>query len=179
MTDDNASERIYLETLITGILRLLRTGAFDNRILEPFQEPVFVSVTLKLHDLLQRLSSLEQRIAFTDDVATGDVTDLVSSIRNAIGHTGSGRNVLDKERNNIMVFSVLRGKMANIFSVSEGTAPVGCDYDDDVAIYYGSNRIYLNRHVGRCLNESVEAYGRLYPKEKGRLLTRIRMELSF
>jgi len=30
------------------------------------------------------------------------------------------------------------------------------DYDDDVAIFYGTNRLYLKRHIIRALHEAQE-----------------------
>ena len=41
------------------------------------------------------------------------------------------------------------------------------DYDDDIAFFYGENRIYLKRHIFRVLDESEEIVQKLYPDEKG------------
>jgi transposase len=43
----------HTESQLVGLVRLLRTGVFSTNVLRPFQEPVFVSIVLKMHDLLQ------------------------------------------------------------------------------------------------------------------------------
>ena len=39
------------------------------------------------------------------------------------------------------------------------------DYDDDIAFFYGENRIYLKHHIIRVLDESVKVVRKLYPDD--------------
>lgn len=67
----------------------METGVFNTPVLKVFQEPVFISIILKLDDLLQKYRIIGKRIAFSEDIETGDITDLVNKIRNAICHKES------------------------------------------------------------------------------------------
>jgi hypothetical protein len=160
MDKDNFFIKTQIESNIYDVENLLSTGVFNAAILRSFQEPVFVSIILKLDDLLQKLRILDERVNFTDDVASGDITDLVNNIRNAICHLNSPENMLDKENQIKFVFNIAVGK-ANIIQI--GKTVVKSDYDDDTAFFYGENRIYLKRHIMRILKESRSIYQKLYP----------------
>jgi hypothetical protein len=161
----------FIKTDISSNIRLsenlLKTGVFSASILRPFQEPVFISIILKLDDTLQKFDSLEKRINFSDDIniAGLDVTDLVNKIRNAICHTNSQENLLDKKTQIKFVFNIVVGKGSAI-SI-DGKALANSEYEDDIAFFYGEYRIYLRRHIFRLLEESKKIYKELYPN--GRL----------
>ncbi len=141
---------------------LLSTGIFNAPVLRPFQEPVFVSIILKLDDLLQKFRILNQRINFKDDISSGDITDLVNKIRNAICHLNSDENLLDEKTQTKFVFNTLVGKV-NAVKIGENIVAKS-DYDDDIAFFYGEHRIYLKRHLIRVLNEAIEIEDKLYSK---------------
>jgi len=54
----------FVKTDISSNIRysenLLKTGVFSAGVLRPFQEPVFVSVILKLDDILQKFNILNK-----------------------------------------------------------------------------------------------------------------------
>ena len=159
MEKDDFFVKSQIESNITDIKVLLETGVFSAPILRSFQEPVFVSTILKLNDLLQKFQILDQRINFDDDINSGDITDLVNKIRNAICHLNSDENLLDKKARIKFVFNVAIGKV-NVIDANGKTAK--SDYNDDIAFFYGEHRIYLKRHILRCLNEAEETTQRLY-----------------
>lgn len=160
MDKNNFFIKTQISSNINDVENLLSTGIFSTTILRPFQEPVFVSIILKLDDLLQKFRILDERVNFTDDVASGDITDLVNNIRNAVCHLSSSENILDKENQIKFVFNIAIGK-GSIIQIGEKI--VGSDYDDDIAFFFGENRIYLKRHIIRLLKESKDIYQKLYP----------------
>lgn len=145
---------------ISDAQNLLSTGVFNAPILRSFQEPVFVSIVLKLDDLLQKFRILNQRIIFKDDIVSGDITDLINKIRNAICHLNSGENLLDEETQTKFVFNMLVGKV-NAVKIGDNIVAKS-DYDDDIAFFYGEHRIYLKRHLIRVLNEAIGIEHNLY-----------------
>jgi len=164
MDKNNFIIKQQIESNVSSIRNLLNTGVFSAPVLHPFCEPVFVSVILKLHDLLQKFSQLSSRIAFTDDVADGDITDLVSKIRNAICHLDSPENLLDKQSQLKFVFNMIAGKGT---AIDLGGKPLAASqYEDDIAFYYGEHRLYFKRHLIRVISESMGVFRKLYPNER-------------
>jgi len=164
MDKDNFFIKSQIQTSIREVRDLLNTGVYSAPVLRPFHEPVFVSIMLKLNDLLQKYDQLGERISFSEDIPTGDITDLVSKIRNAICHLDSGENILDKEMQIKFVFNVIFGK-GKALAIEEKTAAQS-DYEDDIAFFYGEHRIYLKRHIIRALNEAIEVAKKLYPDDR-------------
>lgn len=145
---------------LQDVTALINTGVFDAQVLRPFQEPVFVSLIIKLNDLLQKLCKLSHRVNFTEDISHGDVTDLVNKIRNAICHIDSDENILDKGSQLKFVFNMVIGKL-NVIAIGDDVK-ASSDYDDDVAFFYGTHRIYLKRHIIRTLQEVQKKINELY-----------------
>ena len=85
---------------------------------------------------------------------------LVHNIRNAICHLNSGENLLDKKSQIKFVFCMFSGKVNGI-TMGENIIAKS-DYEDDVAFFYGENRIYLKRHIFKIILESKEVYKKLY-----------------
>lgn len=163
MDKDNFFIKSQIQSNIDDIKRLLDTGVFNASVLRPFQEPVFVSVILKLNDLLQKYDQLGKRINFTDDISSGDITDLVNKIRNAICHLDSGENLLDSEAQIKFVFNIIIGE-GEAIKIGDKTV-VKSDYNDDIAFFYGEHRLYFKRHLLRVLNEAIVIARKLYPND--------------
>jgi len=162
MDKDKFFVKSQIQSNINDVKVLLGTGVFSAPILRSFQEPVFISIILKLDDLLQKFRILKKRINFTDDISRGDITDLVNKIRNAICHLNSGENLLDKKYQIKFVFNMLVGKTNAIILGKDVIAK--SDYDDDIAFFYGEHRIYFKRHILRALEESIKIAHDLYQK---------------
>ena len=156
---ENFFVKSQIEISIHHIEKLLHTGVFSAPILSDFQEPVFLSIVIKLDDLLQKLSQLGERVDFNDDIASGDVTDLANKIRNAMNHPTSGEHILDKQAQVKATFCVAMGK-GTMMEING--KKIGSDYDDDVAIFFGEHRMYLKRHLVRALNEAKQKHQNLY-----------------
>lgn len=166
MDKENFFIKSQIQSNIDDVITLLNTGVFNVPVLSVFQEPVFVSIILKLDDLLQKFRILGQRICFQDDIIQGDITDLVNNIRNAVCHLNSAENILDKEAQIKFVFNVIIGK-GSVIAIGD-KEPAKNDYEDDVAFFYGENRIYLKRHLIRVVQEAEKIVKKLYPDELGK-----------
>jgi len=118
------------------------------------------SVTLlliHLSDLLQKAKADGHRVAFSDDMevteAIPDVTELVRTCRNAACHVSSGDHKIDMGK---FTFCVASGYGPGAFVIDDQR--MGCDYADDIAIYYGKNRVYLRRHLLRSFEQVAQMY---------------------
>ncbi len=167
MDKDNFFIKSQIESNIRDIVQFINTGIFGADVLRVFREPVFISIILKLDDLLQKFVKLGERINFKDDVSINtdisDITDLVNKVRNSAFHLSSPENLLDKKYQIKFVFNMISGKVPNAISI-DGVSH-GADYEDDIAFFYGEYKIYLKRHIIRLIKESTEVYKRLYNEE--------------
>jgi hypothetical protein len=107
---------------------------------------------IHLNDLAQRARVLGKPLTFADDVdlvsGIENVTDLISKMRNAICHIRSpSRNINE----GTFVFNRVIGYMPNAI-MCDGIS-LGCNYADDVAVYYGQYRFYVRRHGQRAIDE--------------------------
>lgn len=113
-------------------------------------EAAFALLMIEMKDLLQILSKNNGRVNFSDDVTTGDVTDLISTMRNAICHIGSPHRHMDG-KNNTLSFGVIVGK-GILIKVDD--LEIGSKYEDDIAFCYGKYVVYLKRHIHRAFKEA-------------------------
>jgi hypothetical protein len=94
------------------------------------------------------------RIDFTDDVSISgpvkDATSLIKYVRDAMCHLDSENHYLDANHMKAS-FNVIFGKgiVAKINDFEQSSP-----YQDDVCFFFGSQRIFLNRHIRRALEES-------------------------
>lgn len=163
MEKDEFFVKSQIRSNIESVRDLLNTGIFGTPVLIIFQEPVFVSIILKLNDLLQKFNQLDNRINFTEDIKSGDITELVRNTRNAICHLDSEENLLEKGSNIKFVFNMIIGK-GKAMAVGDSVV-ASSDYEDDIAFFYGENRIYLNRHLVRIISEAIVIFRKLYSEE--------------
>jgi len=164
MDKNNFFIKSNLENDLQRISELINSGVFNVQILRIFQESVFTEIMIKLNDLLQKLNQLNSRIDFKDDVTNAsDITELVSNIRNAVCHMESGEHLLDKEKQIRFTFNIAYGKV-NLISV--GDKSLTSDYEDDICFFYGEKKIYIKRHIIRCLDESKKKIIELYSDEE-------------
>ncbi|MGD0624254.1 MAG: hypothetical protein ABSB32_05985 [Thermodesulfobacteriota bacterium] len=95
-----------------------------------------------------------KRIDFIDDVnVTGevkDVTALIKYVRDAMCHLDSDKHYI--EPGNIKAsFNVQFGKGTLLkLNEFEQSSP----YEDDICFFFGSQRIFLKRHIMRAVEES-------------------------
>ena len=157
------SVRYHLEVLdrqdcdanLHRISELLGCGVFHpSNDRNPLQQSAFIEVVICLRDLLYKSAKYGHRVAFADDVVknsyVSDVTDAITAIRDACCHIDSFKRHIDENfnRGSFMVISG-RGTLMKI-----GDLELKSDYEDDIAFYYGNNRLYLRRHIIRAFEEA-------------------------
>lgn len=123
---------------------------YDTGILEQnnvFTFSALTEILIRLNHVLQNLRKSGKRVAWRDDIAEGDITELVNCIRNAACHSESELNKLG---NNTLIFNTIKGRG---YLIKIGDTLIGSDYNDDVAFNFGSRIIYLHRHIYRLLQE--------------------------
>lgn len=113
-------------------------------------EAAFALLMVSMKDALQILAKSNLRVSFTDDIPVGDITDLISNMRNAICHVGSPLRHMD-EYNNTLSFGVAIGAAGLI---SGPDYELSNPYADDVAFFYGKHRVFLKRHCHRACKEA-------------------------
>lgn len=150
-----------IQSSIRDVKAFLETGVFNAPVLKVFQEPVFISIILKLDDLFQKYRIIGKRITFSEDIERGDITDLVNKIRNAICHKESDEIFLNNKKIKF-VFNIIVGEGAAISIEGE---KIKSDYKDEIAFFYGGYRLYYHRHLIRGLIEAIEIAKELYPED--------------
>src|SRR3989304_6845805 len=149
------SDQQDCELNIHRIEELLSCGIFEpanaRNILQP---AAFIELMICLRDLLHKTEKYANRLSWADDVMTKeyvhDITDAVTAVRDACCHIDSFKRLFD-DRGNRCSFMVIYGKrkLAKI-----GDLELKSDYEDDIAFFYGKNRLYMNRHIVRAFKEA-------------------------
>lgn len=153
---------------IVGSLREFKQLISSNIFNDP-QNPFFKSALIHLliisRDLTHKSYLKGKTIDFTDDVIitnkVPNVTFLIKYARDAVCHVDSNNHVLSKENNIIFSYNVMHGKgsLAQI-----GDLTLSSDYEDDICIFFGEQKIYLVRHIIRAVQEA-EIYLKEYYRD--------------
>lgn len=137
---------------IEEMRRLLATGVIDKDV----RDPIFWAVVTRMFILVLSLVVRSQKltgkpISFTDDViAKGRVrnaSDLIRFARDSLCHTDSDNHLVWAGAG-FSSFCAKRGR-GEIFPDME------CQYEDDTALFFGDQRVYLQRHLIRAFEEAV------------------------
>jgi len=161
------SDQQGCELNIRRIEELLGCGIFEpassGNIL---QSAAFTELVICLRDLLHKTEKYAKRISFTDDVMTNeyvhDITDAVTAVRDACCHINSFKRLFD-DRGNRGSFLVIYGK-GNLARI--GDLELKSDYEDDIAFFYGKNRLYIKRHIIRAFKEAMARLAPMLPKRR-------------
>lgn len=138
--------------------RLFATGILSaNAVGDPLFRAAVTQTLIYLNDLLQKAKDDGNEIAFSDHIniteKVKNITDLVRQGRNAASHMNTGLNDVDFGRFQFGV-SAGRGAMMQV----DGQARMENEFDDDIAIFFGDMRIYVERHMRRALREVRTAF---------------------
>jgi len=125
-------------------------GQYD--LSETVYEACVVMLLVNLHDLLQAARAGGQPLVFSDYIDpkedASNITELVAKCRNAACHVWPKPAAAQS-----MVYRFYRVAGYCPRATQLDDKVLGCDYHDDVAIYYGRYRLYLKRHVLRAIDE--------------------------
>lgn len=118
----------------------------------PLFASAIVEIMIRLRDLLYKSEKFGHRVEFSDDLIAcdkvADITDSIKYVRDAINHIDSENN---RTGETISICNVIFGK-GICFRI--GDKEFGSDYDDEIRFFYGSQGLYLNRHIIRAFEEA-------------------------
>lgn len=137
---------------INTIEALISSDFFN--ITNPYvQNACFTKLMICLRDLIYKNNKLSNPIDFCDDVIiepdVKNVSQLIKFIRDALCHQDSENHLFG--HNIYLSYSVFFGKIPNAMNI-EGKI-IGSDYEDDICIIFGTQKIYYKRHIIRAFNE--------------------------
>ena len=124
---------------------------YDTNILgtdETLALSALTEILIRLDYILKALDKAGSRVTFTEDIRSGDISDLINNMRNAACHSDSCRN---KIGSGTLIYNTFKGYCPN--SIKIGETILGSKYEDDIAFNFGSEIIYLERHIHRLLSE--------------------------
>ncbi len=151
----NFFDKSDIESSIRRIDELLSCGIFSQEnSRHVLFRAAFIELLISLRDLMFKAEKFSSRIAFDDDVkrvgGVKDVSSLIKYVRDALCHPDSDNHYV--ETGNIKAtFNVIfgRGGLLKIGDFEQSS-----EYDDDICFFFGSQRIYLRRHVIRAFEEA-------------------------
>lgn len=115
----------------------------------------FIELLIALRDLMYKSEKFGQRVSFADDVnqteKIRDVTDLIKYVRDALCHPDSENHYIEAGMK--ATFNVVFGQGCLL---KIGDFEQSSNYPDDICFFFGSQAIYLDRHVVRAYNEAKE-----------------------
>ena len=144
-----------IEESIRRIEELLSSEIFlPKNCRSPFVQSAFIETLVCLRDLMYKTEKYAERIDFDNDIVkTGeiqDVTDTIKYVRDALCHLDSDNHYIEqgniRASYNIAYGKVRLLKIGNFVQTSE--------YDDDICFFFGAQKIYLKRHIGRAFKEA-------------------------
>ena len=142
---------------IRRIEQLLNCGIFNQvHFKHPLQKSAFIELMICLRDLLHKAKKYATPISFADDVLqnkyVSDITSAVTAVRDACCHIDSFKRDFEGQWGR-MSYNVVYGKGGVMTLPSEGVA-LRSDYEDDIAYFFGHNRLYMKRHIIRAFQEA-------------------------
>lgn len=155
MADVDFFTKSDVESAIERIDELLGCGIFQPKnSRDVLLRAAFIELLIALRDLMYKTQKYSSRIAFDDDVKKTekikDVSDLIKYVRDALCHPDSENHYI--EAGNIKAtFNVAFGK-ANLLKI--GDFEQSSQYQDDICFFFGSQGIYLKRHIVRAFEEA-------------------------
>lgn len=120
----------------------------------PLVRSAFIELLICLRDLMYKTEKYTSRVTFDDDIVKNvkkinDITDVIKYVRDALCHLDSDKHYLEKG-NIKATYNVIRGKGTLVkINDYEQTS----EFSDDLCFFFGSQRIYLKRHIIRAIEE--------------------------
>ncbi|WP_139198064.1 hypothetical protein [Sphingomonas gellani] len=143
---------------IAGSLSEVRQIA-DTGILRPdrYRDPLFrsaiTSVLIHLKDLLYKARVAGMPTTISDERGDTNLLDVIPSARDAACHVTSKKVQVGPSR---VRYGISRGPDAG--AMIDGVQ-LGCPFPDEVAVFFGPNRVYLNRDILTAYHHLRDYYG--------------------
>ncbi len=110
-----------------------------------------------MNDVLNFLDREGRRTDFTDLLDDTDITEQIRLVRGAVCHNNSKTKDLF-DGGLFISFLVMSGPTTGKEFVFEGRGSIFDNpFEDDLAIYFGEKRLFLDRHIRRVIHEAKHA----------------------
>ena len=144
-----------IESSFRRIEELLASGIFEPQKRRcPLVRSALTELLILVRDLMAKARIFAEPIEFTDDVnvteKVGNVSEAIKFIRDAICHVDSENRNHD-ECNARLSYNIAYGKLK---LAKIGQLEIQSDYEDDVCFFFGSQKLYLWRHINRAYKEA-------------------------
>lgn len=144
-----------IESSIRRVDELLCCGIFDPAQSEnPLICSALTEMLILVRDLMEKARIYAAPVEFVDDVNITDkvhnVSEAIKFVRDAICHIDSENRNHD-ECNARLSYNIIYGKH-NLLKI--GDIEIKSDYEDDVCFFFGSQKLYLHRHIIRAYEEA-------------------------
>ena len=144
-----------IESSLNRIDAILGANIFDiENKKHPLVKSAFIELLICLCDLMHKAEKFASRISFDGDIIKNekinDITDVVEYVRDALCHLDSDNHYLeagDKKAPFNIIYG--KGSVLTLFGYVQESY-----YSDDVCFFYGSQKIYLNRHILPAVEEA-------------------------
>lgn len=142
-------KQIYNSRIISDPMhpcKQFRKAAFTQLFIDLRDSMYIIKKTGYVFNEYQDIIHMEKSDGY--DCKVENIYDAITFIRNASCHPESFKNNINK--NITFSFNTVSGK-GTIGIVND--VNIESQYDDDIAIFYGPQRIYYKRHIGKILKE--------------------------
>ncbi|MGB5275855.1 MAG: hypothetical protein WBP02_01615 [Gammaproteobacteria bacterium] len=144
-----------IESSFNRIDAILGTNIFDiENKKNPLLKSAFIELLICLRILMYKTENYASRICLDEDVVKSDeikdVTDVIKYVRDALCHLDAGNHYLEKGDIKA-IFNIIygRGSILTLFGYVQES-----NYPDDTCFFYGSQKIYLKRHILPVIEEA-------------------------
>ena len=149
--------KIDIETSIRRIDELLRCGIFEpGNARNPLVRSALTEMLILLRDLMAKAKLFGVPVEFADDVnitaRVKTVSEAIKFVRDAICHVDSD-NHNHEECKARLSYNIAYGK-CNLMKI--GDVEVKSEYADDICFFFGSQKLYLKRHIIRAFEEAKD-----------------------
>ena len=147
--------KLDIEQSYSRIEKLFECGIFkQENANNPLVQSALTELLIRLRDLMAKSKYYANDITFQNDINQSDkithVSDAIKFIRDAICHIDSDNHNYDKY-NARLSYNIAYGK-CNLMKI--GDIEIKSDYYDDICFFFGSQKLYRNRHIKRAYIEA-------------------------
>lgn len=143
-----------IEDSLQRIDEILQSNIFSSKNnAHPLLRSAFIELLVCLRDLMYKTEKYSTRVTFDNDIIKNeninDITDVIKYVRDALCHLDSDNHYLE-EGNIRATYNIIHGK-GTLLKI--GNYEQTSEHADDLCFFFGSQRIYLNRHIIPAIEE--------------------------
>ncbi|TAJ55812.1 MAG: hypothetical protein EPN60_00825 [Nevskiaceae bacterium] len=146
--------------LSTSFLRIEEVRSSGILSSDGTRSPLFKSAIIELliyiNDMLEKADAMGLRVTLTEHLpgwtSVRDVTELVARCRDAACHVSAGQEFFERNK---FSFALVVGLVPEAVQIDDALR--GCDFEDDIAVFFGAYRLYLRRNLLDAYTLAVRA----------------------